>query len=98
MMDEQTQPVLTLRLGRVRADVWANKTADGTRYNVTPTRPFKAGGARKESTSASRGDLLALGRVLDQAHDWIWKQTQATAAGKANEATHRARLHLDKMT
>ena len=85
-MEEKKQPVRTFRLGRVRAKVWANETDDSTMYNVTPSRPYKDGETWKDSTSFSRGDLLALTKVLDQAHDWIWEQEQATPAEKANEA------------
>ncbi len=33
-----------------------------------------------------RGDLLALRKILDQAHDWIWEQEQVTREEEAKEA------------
>ena len=83
-MTTKTKPVHEIRLGRIKASVWANKTEkSGTRYNVTVCRLFKKGPDSKEwsfSDSFGRDDLLTLAKVLSQAHTWIFEQSAKTQA------------------
>jgi len=80
---EKTRPVHDLRLGRIKAAIWANGTENGTRYNVTFSRIYKDGSQWKDSTSFGRDDLPLIAKVADLAHTWIFQQ--GTAAGASNE-------------
>jgi hypothetical protein len=71
-----TKPVQEVRLGRIKAAIWENETANGTRHNVTFTRLYKDGNAWKDSGSFGRDDLPLLAKVADLAHTWIFQQTQ----------------------
>ena len=55
--DTKTRPVHELRMGRIRAAIWANETQNGTRHNVTVSRIYKDGDVWKDSTSFGRDDL-----------------------------------------
>ena len=72
--DTKTRPVHELRMGRIRAAIWANETQNGTRHNVTVSRIYKDGDDWKDSTSFGRDDLPLLVKVADQCHDWIFQQ------------------------
>jgi hypothetical protein len=72
---DQNQPAHEIRLGRIRATVWANETESGTRHNVTFSRLYKdASGAWKDSTSFGRDDLPLVAKVADAAHSWIFEE------------------------
>lgn len=65
------KPAYEVRLGRVKATVWANTSEKGTWHNVTLSRSYRDGKDWKESNSFGRDDLLVLAKVLDQAHTLI---------------------------
>ena len=68
------RPVHEIRLGAVKATIWPNETANGTRYNTTFSRLFKNGDDQWQQTdSFGRDDLPLLTKVADQAHDWIFQ-------------------------
>ena len=79
-MKTQTQkqkPTYEVRLGHVKAAVWKNEVENGVRYNVTFSRIYKdAENGWKSTDSFGRDDLLLLGKVADQAHSWIFEQSQ----------------------
>jgi hypothetical protein len=66
-------PVHEVRLGSVKAAIWQNQTDNGTRFNVTVARIYKDGEQWKSTDSFGRDDLLLLGKVVDQAHTWIFE-------------------------
>ncbi len=66
------KPAHEVRLGKIKAAVWARETEKGTLYNVTCSRLYKDGDAWKFSDNFGRDDLLLLGKVLDRAHSWIF--------------------------
>ena len=68
------KPANEIRLGRIKATIWANDTTNGIRHNVTVRRLYKDGDAWKESDSFGRDDLPLVAKVLDQAHTWIFEQ------------------------
>lgn len=70
--DTRTRPVHELRMGRIRAAIWANETQNGTRHNVTVSRIYKDGNDWKDSSSFGRDDLPLVAKVMDQAHSWIF--------------------------
>lgn len=69
------KPVHEVRLGRIKAAIWENETANGnTRHNVTVSRLYRDDDGWKDSTSFGRDDLPLVCKVLDQAHLWIFTQ------------------------
>ena len=74
---EKQKPVHEIRLGSIKAAIWQNQTENGTRYNVTVARIYKDGEQWKSTDSFGRDDLLLLGKVVDQAHTWIFEQGKA---------------------
>lgn len=71
------QPVHEIRLGRVKAAIWANETTAGIRHNATFTRIYKDGEQWKDRASFGRDDLPLLARVADLVHTWIFEQDRA---------------------
>lgn len=65
------RPVHQIRIGRIRAAVWANPTDHGVWHNVTFERTYKDGEDWKSSDSFGRDDLLTLAKLADLAHTWI---------------------------
>lgn len=68
------KPAHEIRLGRIKATIWANDTANGTRHNVSVSRIYKDGDDWKQSDSFGRDDLLLVAKALDMAHTWIFEQ------------------------
>ena len=76
------RPVYEVRLGRIKAGVWANQTERGVRHNVTLARIYKDGDDWKESTSFGRDDLPLIQKVADLAHTWIYEHGQNADSDK----------------
>ena len=74
--DAKPKPVHEIRLGRIKAAIWANETDNGTRHNVTITRLYKDGDEWKTSTSFGREELPLVAKIADMAHTWIHGQSQ----------------------
>jgi hypothetical protein len=70
------KPAHEIRLGRIKATIWANETDNGTRHNVSISRLFKDGDEWKQTTSFGRDDLPLVAKVADLAHLWIYEQTE----------------------
>jgi hypothetical protein len=75
-MTTKQKPIHEIRVGAIKAAIWENGTANGTRYNVTISRLYKDGDAWKRTESFGRDDLLVVAKVADQAHTWIIDQSQ----------------------
>lgn len=77
----KNKPAHEIRLGKIKATIWANATeSNGTRYNVTVRRIYKdvdKPSDWKESDSFGRDDLLVAAKVLDMAHTWIHEQAKS---------------------
>jgi len=71
---EKQKPVHEIRLGRIKAAIWANSTDYGARHNVTIVRLYKKDDDWKRSESFGRDDLPVVAKVLDMAHTWIFEQ------------------------
>lgn len=84
-MNTKNKPVHDIRLGTIKAAIWANSTPKGTRYSVTLTRLYKVGEDWKYSDSFGRDDLPLLEKVASQAHLWIC--TNAKSVGEAEPET-----------
>lgn len=85
MKQENGRPTHEVRLGRIKAAIWKNQTDNGERFSVTVTKLYRTkdeSGNEKWgfSDSFDRDDLLVLGKVLDQAHSYIYEQSPATPA------------------
>jgi hypothetical protein len=74
--DAKQKPVHEIRLGRIKAAIWANETDNGTRHNVSITRLYKDGDEWKTSTSFGREELPLVAKIADMAHTWIYQQGQ----------------------
>ena len=72
--DAKQKPVHEIRLGRIKAAIWANETDNGTRHNVVITRLYKDGDEWKTSTSFGREELPLVAKIADMAHTWIYQQ------------------------
>jgi hypothetical protein len=84
------KPIHEVRLGHIKAAVWRNETEAGVRYNVTFSRIYKDGDTWNSTDSFGRDDLLLLSKVADQAHSWIFAQSQESesatkSASKEND-------------
>jgi hypothetical protein len=65
------RPACEMRLGHLKAVVWANETSAGIRHSVTFARLYRKEEQWEESSSFNRDDLLLLGKLADQVHTWI---------------------------
>ena len=69
------QPVQEIRLGLIRASIWANQTDDGIRHNVIFTRLYKTVHGWQDTATFRRDDLPLISQVADLVHMWILQQT-----------------------
>lgn len=67
------RPVHEVRLGRIKAAIWANEVDGRIRHNVTFARLYKDGDEWKTSDSFGRDDLPLVAKVADQVHTWIFQ-------------------------
>jgi hypothetical protein len=81
-MNTKNKPVHDIRLGAIKAAIWANQTPKGTRYSVTLTRLYKDGEQWKRSESFGRDDLPLIEKVVNQAYLWICSTIQAAPAAE----------------
>ena len=80
------KPVHEVRLGRIKAAVWENNTANGVRHNVTILRIYRDGEQWKTSDSFGRDDLPLVTKVADLAHSWIYEQSKQSNGQERAEA------------
>ena len=81
---QKVRPVHEVRLGRIKAAIWANQTESGVRHNVTVMRIYKDGDTWKTSESFGREDLPLVAKVADMAHTWIYEHGSETENGAAS--------------
>lgn len=70
------RPIHEVRLGRIKAVIWANEVEGVTRHNVQLRRLYKEGENWEQTDSFGRDDLPLVGKVADLAHTWIFEQAQ----------------------
>ena len=75
------RPAHEVRLGRIKATIWANQNDNGTWYNVTLSRNYKDGDEWKSSSSFGRDELLTVAKAADMANTWIHDQSQPSTNG-----------------
>ena len=74
---ERQRPAHVIRLGRIKAVIWANSGLNGVWYSVQVARVYKdQSGQWQQSDSFGRDDLLLAGKALDQAHTWVCEQNR----------------------
>ena len=75
------KPAYEIRLGRIRAAVWANENGqDDVWFNATVTRSYNDGDRWKDSNTFRRDDLPVVAKAMDMAYAWIWNRQAATSA------------------
>ena len=78
------KPAHEIRLGRIRATIWANRTDDqDVWFNVTVSRLYRDENTWKDSTSFRRDDLPVMAKAVDMAYAWIWDRHQALDKAEA---------------
>lgn len=70
----KNKPVHEVRLGVVKAAIWANETKHGIRHSVTLQRLYKDGDDWKTTESFGRDELPLVSKVADLAHTWIYRE------------------------
>jgi len=68
---EKNRPAHEIRIGAVKAVIWANQTDSGVFYNVNLSRLYKDGDDWKSTDSFRRDDLPLVAKLADKAFDWI---------------------------
>src|SRR5262245_47274939 len=72
---EKQRPAHEVRLGRIKATVWANHHTEGIWYSVLITRLYKDDHGQWQSAAAyGRDDLPLVAKVADLAHTWIFQR------------------------
>lgn len=72
----KNRPVQEIRMGRIKAAIWARDTDNDTLFNTTFARLYKDGDTWKDSTSFGRDDLPLLAKVADLCHSWIFRTSE----------------------
>jgi len=81
-MTQKQKPVEEIRLGRIRASIWANHNESReVWFNVTVSRLYRDGEQWKDSSAFSRDDLPIVAKVADMAYAWIWGRGASTQDG-----------------
>lgn len=81
-----SQPAHKFRDGALQVTIWRNPTEKGVLYSVTPARGYKKGDAWRETESLGFDDLLAMAKLLDDAHTWIIEAKKADAKARKDAA------------
>ena len=78
------RPVHEVRIGSIKAAIWANEGNQGVFYNVTLSRVYKDQQRGWQTASTfGRDDLLVVAKVADLAHTWICEQAQGSGQDAA---------------
>ena len=83
------RPVHEIRLGHIKAAIWANETDVGTRHSIKVSRLYHDGDNWATSDTFGRDDLPLLSKVADLAHTWIFAETQNGLGGPENGRRRR---------
>jgi len=68
-----SKPVQEIRLGKVKAAIWANPNDQGVWHTVSLARLYTSDEGWRSSGSFGREDIPLLIRVLVSAYDWMYK-------------------------
>ena len=67
------KPIHEIRVGRIKAAVWANPTDQGIRHNVSLARLYMGEDGWRSSDNFAREDIPLVIKVLVTAYDWMYK-------------------------
>jgi hypothetical protein len=81
----KTRPVHEIRLGRIKAAIWANEVEGRIRHNVTFSRLYKEGKDWKAADSFGRDDLPLIAKVADMVHTWIYQSAESSTANGGDD-------------
>lgn len=85
------RPVSEVKVGRVRAAIWARETKNGTRYGVTVGRLYRTEeGPWRTSPSLDLEDLLLAAKALDFADSWIREAAKSKPEVEAEDPAEEA--------
>ncbi len=83
------RPAHEIRLGRIKATIWANQSESGPWFNVTLSRNYKEDDEWKSSSSFGRDELLTVAKAADLANTWIHSQSQGPPTnGNGSDDSH----------
>ena len=85
------RPIHEIRLGKIKAAIWANETKSGIRHNVTVERIYKEDGVWKRKSTFGRDELPLVCKVLDFVHTWIFENSNSSnesSEEKPEEKSH----------
>ena len=78
-MTQKQKPAYEIRLGRIRASIWANHSeSHEVWFNVSVSRLYRDGDQWKDSQTFSRDDLPIVAKVADMAYAWLWRRDAST--------------------
>lgn len=81
-MSDGQGPIHEIKLGRIRATIWANRSnRQMPWYSVTVSRLYRDGDQWKETASFGRDDLPLVSKAAELAYGWIWNQTSQSKLG-----------------
>lgn len=84
MSQENNKPVHRIRIGLINAAIFENASKEGqTFYNTQFERAYKDADDWKHTRSFGKDDLLALSKLSDQVHTWIYEQIQNDAVSSS---------------
>lgn len=73
-MSTTNRPTHEIKLGRIRASIWANKSArHEVWFSVSVSRVYREGDQWKTTASFGRDDLPVVAKAAEMAYAWIWK-------------------------
>jgi len=81
-----SQPAHKFRDGTLQVTIWRNPGEKGTWYSVIPSRSYKKGDDWNETESLGFDDLLAMAKLLNQAHSWIVEAKKADTKARKESA------------
>jgi hypothetical protein len=79
-MTKKNQPVNEIKSGMIRATLWCNESSDSNDpwYSVTVSRLYKGDeDTWRSSNTFRKKDLPLLGKVIDDAYNWIGLNTKS---------------------
>ena len=81
------QPAHEIKLGKVRATIWANESEDHDLwFNATISRVYKNGEGWRETNTLRRDDLPIAMKAIDMAYSWMWRKQVQLQKAERNAA------------
>ena len=85
------KPIHEIRMGHVKATIWANEGKAGPRHGIKMSRIYKDGNKWCTTETFSRDDLPLLAKVADSAHTWIYAQAQEHTKRPENDQSRSSK-------